>query len=251
MGGIEGTGQNILTSENIINGNISNTNEESDDTSTRQNSNSSCTPSDLMTAISRARSDSSAINGQVNTAVVGGGGGCSTTDNRLTVGQNTKIPVFRSGYLNNGKTQTRFPSTQSTQSLPTEQAGDSDENMVLQANEDEALLIENGIVIKNADEKNMDLKSCNQKSCISTTVNNNITVNNSVNTDDKMEISCKLHQIIDKKPETLDVLAKNAINANGLSQECVKIIHPSESKMDLKEIAQELTTTFKPVESAM
>ncbi|XP_047477202.1 neuron navigator 3-like isoform X4 [Penaeus chinensis] len=52
-----------------------------------------------------------------------------------------------------------------------------------------------------------------------------------------------------KKPQPLDVLAKNAINACGLSPDCVKIIHGS--KRDLKDISKELTTTFKPVETAM
>lgn len=52
-----------------------------------------------------------------------------------------------------------------------------------------------------------------------------------------------------KKPQPLDVLAKNAINACGLSPDCVKIIHGS--KRELKDISKELTTTFKPVETAM
>lgn len=57
------------------------------------------------------------------------------------------------------------------------------------------------------------------------------------------------HSIFNKKPQPLDVLAKNAINACGLSPDCVKIIHGS--KADLRDISKELTTTFKPVETAM
>nr|XP_053644760.1 neuron navigator 2-like [Cherax quadricarinatus] len=53
------------------------------------------------------------------------------------------------------------------------------------------------------------------------------------------------------RPQILDVLTKNAINAIGVAPECMKIIHGGGSKLDLKVMAQELTTTFKPVESTI
>ncbi|KAK4308203.1 hypothetical protein Pmani_020091 [Petrolisthes manimaculis] len=52
-------------------------------------------------------------------------------------------------------------------------------------------------------------------------------------------------------PQSLDILAENVLNNNGLGPDCVKIIRGAVPKVDLRGLAQELTTTFKPVESAM
>ncbi|XP_068233282.1 neuron navigator 2-like [Palaemon carinicauda] len=49
----------------------------------------------------------------------------------------------------------------------------------------------------------------------------------------------------------LNILAKNAINSNGLTNDCVKIIRETGPKIDLRDLSHELTSTFKPAETAM
>ncbi|KAK7066620.1 hypothetical protein SK128_014279, partial [Halocaridina rubra] len=67
-----------------------------------------------------------------------------------------------------------------------------------------------------------------------------------VNTD----TDCKYEKIEELKNK--NVLANNVINSNGLAAQCVKIVRESGSKIDLsRDISHELTTTFKPSETAM
>lgn len=253
-GGTRGTGQSVLTDEtsNINNTALSNST-DSDDTSVMQ-VNSSCSSSDAVTSVVRARSDSNTSNRQLNAALSN-----STSDQMVvvTAGQNSKIPVFKSGYLN-GKKQTTFSNPHSTRSLSTAQIVDNIKNVngsVQLSNEDE--LMEDDSVITGLDENIMEANAHNQNNCTDKIVNNkqmdiiSHTVNSDQSNEEIIDVDCKPPLILDKKPESLDVLAKNAINANGLSPECVKIIHAPGPKIDLKGIAQELTTTFKPVESAI
>ena len=69
-------------------------------------------------------------------------------------------------------------------------------------------------------------------------------------TDIPMDMDCKeVH--FNSNPENLDVLTKNAINANSTSENCVKILREMDAKFDLRDISNELTSTFKPSETAM
>lgn len=74
------------------------------------------------------------------------------------------------------------------------------------------------------------------------------------NTNDSKEVPMDMDykpEKSDSSPKNLDVLAKNVINSNGLATDCVKIIRDSGPKIDLRDISNELTSTFKPSETAM
>lgn len=256
QGETPGTGQNITTERNNkTNTAIGNPSDSKD--SDIMKVNSVCTTDDVI-AVLRTRSDSNTSNRQLKAAVIGSSNNTSDRLPVVSASQNSTIPVFKSGYLSDNKIQTTFSNPQSTRSLAAVQMVDNmkcvDGNMQL-SNEDD--LMENDNVITGLyDEDSIELKAHNQNNCSDKVVNNKPvdTINHTVNSDyskNITEMDCKIPQILDKKPESLDVLAKNAINANGLSPECVKIIHAPGPKIDLKGIAKELTTTFKPVESAI
>ncbi|XP_066982596.1 neuron navigator 2-like isoform X3 [Macrobrachium rosenbergii] len=65
-----------------------------------------------------------------------------------------------------------------------------------------------------------------------------------------MDTDCNAEHY-DSNSSNLKVLAKNAINSNGLANDCVKIIRETGPKIDIRDISHELTSTFKPAETAM
>lgn len=261
-----GTGQSVLTAERSNKTCLSNQIETSYNTNSENTANDMqviysnlSSESRAMAAVVRERSDSNASSSLIKAPVSINMNSTSGNQTVITANKdkNQRASTFLGGRINNDGNHLTFQKHDSKPVTSAEIRNNTkyineDE---LQVTNDENELMESDTIMTRLDEKFQEYSVQNQNRFIDTTVSNkpddpiHYTVN-AGNKDVAMETECK-PQLFDIKSQSLDILAKNAINANGLAPECVKIIHTVGPKIDLKGIAQELTTTFKPVESAM
>lgn len=267
MRGTQGTGQTVLTAERNNKTYSSNQMETSSITSCENKADDLQTiysnlgsESQAVATIARERSDSNA-SGSLIKAPVSLSVNRSGNQTVLTAGKdnNWRTPVFLAGRISDNGNHTTFHKLDSKLATSAEIGNNTkymNGNELQLPNEDEDELMESDSIMSGLDKKFQEYNVQNQNEFIDTMASIKLDepICHTIHADNKQEIAmetdCK-PQLFDMKAQSLDVLTKNAINANGLAPECVKIIHTVGPKIDLKGIAQELTTTFKPVESAM
>ncbi|KAG7156793.1 Neuron navigator 2-like [Homarus americanus] len=256
-GGTQGTGQTVSISQRnnktcnsnqIMSSHINDILNKTEDIQTIY---SNIGSESYVMATVRRGSDSSACMNQVRSLaslISNGGSGGEIT---VTPGpdNNRKFSTCTVGRTNsNNINQTGFIKPQNKLASPRENecnAKNMNEDEGLLSSEDESMESDNIMMEQVHNEKTFRVQ--NQNDCISTEADTSPVEYISQVSNDKDKVAMETEPLLNRKPQSLDVLAKNAINAIGFGPECVRIIRAVGPKQDLKGMAQELTTTFKPV----
>lgn len=210
--------------------------------------NSSLEQSDNVATIRRARSKSCTTSTPQTLTVAGNGQNINVDQLVLKSDTGNKFTAGRLRMNNATRSQENISNRVLAVLNPVTTSGINIRNFIVSdtkiSNEDEDDMMDTDCLMDNMSDNTDESDLHSIRSSDSRNHNHNL----DCKTDLAVDSDCKVKGTA---PQSLDILAENVLNNNGLGPDCVKIIRGAGPKVDLRGLAQELTTTFKPVESAM